>query len=381
MFNFYSRSKKELESHLTEKNTQRLAKLAQDEGLKKIDPTQIQVTIDWDSGQSGRPFKISNVSSYYGDLLRASHDLLSQKVISQYRQNIINFIPFAFSEDQQTILELVEPIKDSELEWVNQIYLNKEDDIRYLIPSSYIYTIKYHLDKGIKLESVLPVLKSFVEDEKLPYHDREYALRQIESFISKKDDKTKRLLKKLFAKYKDDTESEKLAIIANKILINVYRDGTAINWRFQELKERLVSFEEPEMGIVHWVGPIEEELDSKWFARPLINLDSDKYIPNFLDVLDFSFKQIPLADNNNYWPYIKYLWAVVIAYFENLKEQGSFEPLKKLETWLEKNTKSRGLNWLKAQARNLYQVYELHFGAEKNVTAAIATLKEIKQHE
>lgn len=379
VFGYYIRSKKELEPLLTKENKQRLAKLALEEGLKKIDSKKIQVTIDWDSGESGRSFKISNVSSYYGDLLRTSQSLLPNKKVGEYRQNVINFIPFAFSEDQQTILELTEPIQDEELKWVNQVYLNKDGDIRYLIPSSYIYAVKFHIDKNLKLDSALPVLKSFVEDEKMAINDREYALRQIEGFISKEDKQTKKFLEKLFTNYKGNTEKEKLAIISNKILINVYRDKDAITWRFKQLKNRLVAFEEPEMGLAHWVGPIEEELDSKWFARPLINLDSDKYIENFLDVLDFSFKQIPLADDNNYWPYIKYLWAVVIAYFEGLREQGSFEPLKKLESWIEKYS-IKGTNWFIARTRELSQTYELYIGAIKDVAKAVDKVKKLS-HE
>lgn len=381
VFGFFNDNQKVLEPHLTKQNKQRLAKLVVEEGLQKINPTQIKVAINWGSDQSGRQFSISTVSSYYGELLKTAKILLPSGILRQYRQNIINFIPFAFSEDQQIILEITEPITDSELGWVNQEYLNEEKDTRYLITSSYIYLVKYHLDKGIRLESALPVLKSFVQDNKLPNYDREYALRQIEGLISKKDNQTKRILERIFDQYHNDAENEKLAIIANKTLINIYKDQRAINWRFNQLKERLVSFREPPMEMAHSVGPIEEELDSKWFARPLIDLSSDKYIPDFLDILDFSFKQLPLAAQNDYKPYIEYLWAVVIGYFENLKQQGSFEPLKKLEAWLETNTQGEGLNWLKAQARNLYQSYELHFGTVKDISEAVATLKKLKHHE
>lgn len=378
VFGFFNDNQKVLEPHLTKQNKQRLAKLVVEEGLQKINPTQIKVAINWSSDQSGKQYSISTVASYYGELLKTAKIFLSPKVLHQYRQNIINFIPFAFSEDQQVILEITEPVTDSELRWVNQEYLNRRKDTRYLNPSSYIYLVKHHLDKGTKLKSALPILKSFIQDNKLPNYDREYALRQIEGLISRDDNQTKKILKRIFDQCHNDAENEKLAIIANKALINAYKDKRAINWRFNQLKERLVSFKEPPMEIAHSVGPIEEELDSKWFARPLINLNSDKYIPDFLDILDFSFKQLPLAAQNDYKPYIEYLWAVVIAYFDNLKQQGSFEPLKKLESWLNKNAKGEGLNWLKAQARSLYQGYELYFGAVKEVDTAIEEVEALK---
>src|SRR5690606_23508074 len=92
----------------------RLIKLAVDEGIKKIDPREIKVTIPDKSKDGGRQFTWSSVAAYYGDLLSLIK-VLAPEELKKHRQNIIDFIPYAFSDDMSTIMDLIPEIGDKEL--------------------------------------------------------------------------------------------------------------------------------------------------------------------------------------------------------------------------------------------------------------------------
>ena len=67
-----------------------------------------------------------------------------------------------------------------------------------------------------------------------------------------------------------------------------------------------------------------------------------------------------------YREYVNYLWRIVIAYVENLKENGSFKPLLTLEDWVSKNAPERDSNWLKARISELRKVYINEIGRAKH---------------
>jgi len=112
---------------------------------------------------------------------------------------------------------------------------------------------------------------------------------------------------------------------------------------------------------VHSVGPEEEELDSLTFAKPLLELRDEKYLKTFLKLLDFSFiilrEKETEQEKKEYWKYVNYLWRIVIAFVENLKEKNSFKPLLKLEEYVLKYSNYENSNWLMSRIRELRKVY------------------------
>ncbi|MCX6792025.1 MAG: hypothetical protein NT149_03225, partial [Candidatus Gottesmanbacteria bacterium] len=194
---------------------------------------------------------------------------------------------------------------------------------------------------------------SFLGDKNIPDYEQRAALENLAFFVNDSDKKTKAFLKNIFEK----SEDKELSKTANSLLISVYKDEDSINWRFVQLKTPIEFDRRKIEGIEHSVGSEEIELDSLAFAKPLIELQDDKYLPKFFDLLSYSFKVIGEKRDKKYWDYVNYLWRIVIAFVENLKEKGSFKPLLTLEKWVSKNATDENSNWLNARINELRKVY------------------------
>lgn len=349
VFEYFIQSKKDIEEQWNAKDRKRLYKLAVEDCLAKIDPRQFRVKIESRYEGNSR-FTWSASAAYFGDVIKVVGELAPKK-ITQYRQKIIDFIPYDY--DTGSILDFVRELKDNDLKWVNGIMSDKKDDRRYLITQTYIYLVGEYAKRGSKLPSVKPILKSFVTDSEIQNYYRRSALEKLEYFIDESDVKTKQFLNVIFRKSKD----RELAKVANGLLITIYKDRHAIDWRFNKIKEPF-PFDGIKMdGRAHEVGPIESELDTMALARPLIKLGDKKYLPQFLSLLEYSFKVIEQQRDKKYWSYVNYLWRIAITFTDSLKEKGSFKPLLVLENWVSKNATSENSNWLKARLRELRIAY------------------------
>lgn len=360
VFKYFLQSRKDIEEQWKEKDKRRLLKLAV-EGIQKIDPRQFKVKIE-SKHEGNSKFTWSTPAAYYGDILEILKEIAPEE-ITQHRQSIIDFIPYEF--DTGSTLDFVQDVQDKELQWVNKVMSDKKDDRRYLIPQTYIYLIGEYAKSGCKLPSVKPVLESFIGDSEIQKHNQSSALENLVYFIDKSDTDTKSSLKRIFKEYKN----QELAKIANSLLIIVYREEEAIDWRFNRIKSPLKFNHREVEGIVHSVGSDERELDSLSFAHPLLELKDEKYLDKFFKLLDYSFKVLKEKkteqEQKEYWEYINYLWKIVIAFVENLKDQGSFKPLLSLENWVSKNPSEKDSNWLEARIRELRRVYINEIGKAK----------------
>ena len=370
VFEFYLNNKTLIDQIKSDKERKRLIKLAE-EGLEKIDPRKIQLTIN-NLGSENKNYRITNVTHYFGNILRVGQLLFPKKLI-KYRQKIIDFIPFSYYNDEKTIFEIIPNITDKELDqFVNLIYLKKENNhVRYFLPNTYIELINRYLDKGIKLKSYVRVIKSFINDQFISEYDQRQALTLLGMNDEQKIDK-KELLD-LFRKNKD----QKIIETANANLIKLYKDKDAINWRFEELKKRLSPFVPPVMGEAHQVSPLEDEMDSLSFARPLIELNNIKYLPKFFNLLEFSFEKLKEPESKNLRPYVYYIWKIVTAFVNNLKSQGSFEPVNKLKQWMSQQDKKKGLNWLSKKVEELEKSYIDAMVMDKKTDEIISLIESI----
>lgn len=362
VFKYYVDNKEKLDEFFKTKDGQkakeRFTKLAVDEGIRKINPREFKVTISDKSKEGGRQFTWSSVASYYGDLLSVIK-ILAPEELKKHRQNIIDFIPYAFSDDMSTIMDLILEIKDKELAFVNKVMSDEKDDRRYLIPGTYIYLVGHYAKKRCKLPSALPVLKSFVGDEFISDYEQESAIEKLVLFIDENNKDIKRFLEDVFKDEEKNGEKNKLAIASNEVLIKVYKDEKAIDWRFEQLKKPLVYERKKVEGIAHEVSPAEHEIYDMPFAGPLTELGDEKYLDKFLDLLNYSFDFLQKNEGKQqeYWEYVNYLWRTVISYIDNLKTLGSFIPVIALRIWIEKHSGIRNINWLKARAKELEKNY------------------------
>jgi len=358
VFQYYINNRETIEKAWSQSEKDRLLKLAIDEGIAKIDPRQIKVKFN---DKETRNFTWTSVAAYYGDILQVIK-ALSPDDISKYRQNIINFIPYAFSDDMSLILELIPTAMDKELSDVNQILLDKKQDVRYLIPSSYIYTVGQYLKKGCIIPGVAKVLRSFIDDEEISIYDRVSALENYESFLISKD---KTWLTKIHNNFLKDEAKRDLSYLANELLIRVYLDQKSIDWRFNEVRKPK-PFEGYPPLVAHSVGPTEHEFHSMGFAKPLIELKDSKYLPLFIELLDYSFTiQSQHTDDKSYWEYTNYLWRIIIGYLENLSSKGSFRSLLSIEKWAKSHNQIESSNWFISRLHQLRKDYINYLGKVK----------------
>jgi hypothetical protein len=260
------------------------------------------------------------------------------------------------------ILDFVPELKEEELSFVNKVMSDKNNDARYLVPGSYIYLMEQYAKRGGKLSNVKPILISFIKDNMISDDDQRNALETLGLFIDSKDLESKRFLQKIFNKKDKNEHEQQLANISNAILVAKFKDKAAIDWRFEQIKKPLEFDRKKLMGVFHSVGSVEEELNSMKFARPLIDLNDEKYLPSFLNLIGYSSKILAKDRNNEYRDYVNYLWGIVIAFVEKLQNKNSFKPIIKLETWISKNNEAKNLNWLQARIRELRKIYINNLG-------------------
>ncbi len=377
VFSLYAANPDVLNNLATKKEMDRLLYLVVDEGIKKIDPSKFIVRISKRSEGSGGQFTWSSQAQYFGDIIRVVK-LLKPILLEDYSQNIINFIPYAFSDDLGLILEVIPRISDADLKWVNQAYRDEEHDQRYLIPSTYTYLIDQYLERGCHLKSSVKVLRSFLDDQKIEESTRLSALKTLGKLlkpVKANYDYFDWLFKR--AKQKDENYASKVREISNDILITVYKDQNAIDWRFDQIKQRIGPFDSKSKLAVHSVGPFENELDTLAFATPLINLQDPKYLDKFLGLLKFSVEK-SVKKGKEYWEYTNYVWRIVFAYLEKLKSKGSFESLLKAEKWILKYGNQGESNWLKARLFQTRLDYLNDLGRVKSIDSALTLLKEVE---
>lgn len=349
VFQYFTHNEKDIKEQWKEKDIERLKKLAIEWGIAKIDPRQFQLTIQNSHGGNNQ-FTWSSQAAFFGDMLDVIK-IIAPEEITKYRQKIIDFIPFNF--DTGSPLDFIPKIKDTELEWVNSVMSDTKNDRRYLIPQTYIYTVGEYAKRGCKLPSIKPILISFIDDPQIQGHNQSFALEILPFFTDKSDSDTKMFLQHIFE------TSKNIQVIrnANSALISIFQDENAINWRFAKLKEPIKFNQREYEGEVHEVGPAEEELDTLALAKPLIDLKDEKYLPNFFDLLKYSFDIVKENRDKKYWDYINYLWRIVCSFIENLKENNSFIPLLEFEHWIEKSERYENLNWLKLRVREVERNY------------------------
>ena len=358
VFSYFVESHQEIEKEWSAKSKSRFIKLIKD-SLEKIDPKEINVKIS-DKGKHPNQYTISSVGAYFGKVFAAAH-IVCPEVLNKHRDKVINFIPYAYSDDQQTILKVVERLEDKDLSFVNAVYQNKEDDRRYLIPSSYLRLVEEYLERRCLLPSVKDVLQSLFEDKLLSDQDRCTALDLWGKTLSNNDEKSKATIKSLF----EDEENSEFKETANALLISVFKDEDAIKWRLDQIKARIVPVKRQGQFEARSISREELELDSLGYAKPLIDLKDPKYLTYFLDLLDYSLKVINKDTLGDKWAYGNYLWKITIEFVVNLKTLGSFKPLLELQNWFEKKSPSGESRWLAQRLVDLRKEYTNYLGAKK----------------
>ncbi len=359
VFEFYDRNSEAIDKKITDAEKERLIKLVTDSVFDKFDPAVQKVKITKE-GDGGKTYETHFWIHIFGDCL-----LVAQKLkidVSKYRSKIISYIPFAYHEHLKAIFVLVKDIKPAESKCLLKVYTNRNSDLWRHTPGNLIEVSQQY----VIIEAV-PILREFVHREEFPIYERISTLEASEGIIP-----DKHFLRSVFKRYLKT--QKKLAEKANKLLIEKHKDQKAIHWMFEQIQKSAFTFIEPEGA--HSVGEKEAELHDKDFASPLMKLKDSRYQNKFLELLLNSFRLI--KKDKLYYPYAQYIWQIVYAYFDNLKEEKSYKPLKDIEDYLKKHSSEKGANWFSGRIRELRRSYMNFIGKPRNVSECIQVYNNFK---
>jgi hypothetical protein len=342
VFEFYLNNKDTLDPLVTTKEKDRLKSLIEGSIFDQFDPGEQDLEFTNRDG-GGTSYKTNAYIHIFGDCIQVASKLNMD--ITKYNKKIINYVPFAYSEHLEAIFSLVKDVQPDEIKSLLAVYKRKNSDLPRFMPDSFIRASERYV-----IKEAIPVLREFVKQNDFSIYDRISALTTSE-FLSPDAG----FLKKVFERYKE--EQKKLAEKANEFLIENHKDEEAISWRFDELIKRAFPFKEPIGG--HSVSSHEHELRDKEFAAPLTKLKNPQYEKQFFDLLDKSFH---ILKKDGHWPYAQYLWQIVCAYFDNLKEERSYKPLRDLEKFVEEHSSDEGINWFKYRLKELKRSYIMFIG-------------------
>jgi hypothetical protein len=359
VFDFYNDHKDTLDPLITKDDRDRLAELITGTIFKFIDPAkhELKITAMHDSSKT---YTTSGGIHAFGDALVTAKHLGID--ITPFRQHIIDFIPFAYTEALRVLFELVKTISPTEMAGVINVYKLKQSDLWRHMPSSFVEAIEqFHIAEAA------PLLREFVKESEWDAYVREHALKVADALAP-----DSAFLKEIDSLYKGSAEEKerKLADIANALLITGHGDADAIRWRLGEIVRRATAYRRtPGLG-VHAIGNIEEEIHwGKTFAKPLMDLKHGGYEEDYLKLLEEAMNV--WAKGLQFQDYAGYMWGIVYAYFDNLKEKRSYTPLSLLQKKIAEMKNRDGANWLAARMMNLRRSYLAYLGKPRNVSEAV----------
>jgi hypothetical protein len=366
VFALYAGHASELERLLSPKERQRLKDLISGSVFKNVNPADYDLTVTREDRGGATTYTISSNVGLFRDALLAAQRLGMD--VAPFRQIIINYIPFAWSEELQTIFGLVKNVTSTELAPVMSVYKNHKSDLCRHRPSSFIEAVeRYHITDAT------PVLKTLVTEPALDTHVRQRALSVLESFAPDKE-----FLKGIVSAFQGGANGDKLlAEAAAGLLITNHADAEAIRERLRLVVEGAAPFTPPQGA--HAVSGLEEEiLGSKSFAKPLMEVRTPGYEQQYLSLLDHSMAL--WVKGKEFYEYAAYLWNIVYAYFDNLKESGSYGPLQLLEQKVAGIKDRQGANWLASRMVNLRRAYLSYLGKPQNFAEAVRLYNDEHGH-
>lgn len=366
VFSFYNRNKDQLELLLIKADKDCLKKLITGTIFQFVDPTDHDLKIT-DEKEGSKSFTTNKAIFTFGEaIITAKHLGIG---ISEYRQNIINFIPFAYDNQLETIFEMIEDINSNEMKSVIAVYRDKKSDLWRHQPISFINTVeKYHFTEAV------PILRELTKELACDTYTRQKALTVAESLSP-----DSAFLIKLIKDYKNNTgvAEKKLIEVANALLITSHNNKNAISWRMKEIIKRVAPLTQLK-GVRSINDLVEEVRHGKSFAKPLMELKYKGYENDYLKLLDDAM--ITWNKGKEYQEYTSYIWEIIYSYFDNLKNTRSYKPLHLLESKISEIKDHEGANWLASRMMKLRRSYLSNLGKPRNISDAVKQYNDARKY-
>lgn len=226
LFVFYIDHAEELDPLISQVEMSRLKVLITGSVLKIIDPIEYDLTATAETPGHIMSYNISSNISIFGDALRVA-DRLGLDV-SEFRQRVINYIPFAYGDHLRAIFNLIPKITPAEMAPVIDIYKQHKSDLWRHMPGNLIDAVeRYHIVDAV------PVLRGFVREAAFPEYVRQRAMTVVESLAP-----DKKFLKDTVALYQGSTNPQDAAVAtaALDLLITGHSDPVAIERNSESLQ-------------------------------------------------------------------------------------------------------------------------------------------------
>jgi hypothetical protein len=366
VFAFYNQDANKLGPRLSAEDRARIVDLLTNT-IFKINPLEHEFTITQEHGGS-RTYRMSSIVHIFGEALITAQNIGFD--VRPFRQQILNYIPFAYTGELRVIFGLFKNIQQPEMTDILAIYKERTSDLWRHQPGSLIDAAEqYHVT------AAAPILRDFVTEPEFDSHLRQKALIVADSLAP-----DPAFLNKVFTEYKDSVvpSENALALVANGLLITAHLTRDAVEWRLAQIVSRATGF--IQVSGAHSVSPIEEELAVGGpFSRPLMELKSPDYLEDYLQLLD-SAMQV-WKKGTQFQAYAAYMWKIVSAYVDNLKEGRSYFPLKELEDKIARMQDQEGANWLAAHMVALRRSYLAYLGKPRTISEAVKNQNEAREYD
>jgi len=305
----------------------------------------------------------------YGFYLKVALELDLAEELKNYRRYFVQYMPFAHADDVEYILNYLGKLDENDIQDLLRIVTDRSDNYLEYFPYSFIKIIG-----ALKRTEFIPFLKAFISNAETQDYIRKEAIECLGNSFADSNQVLYTYFQELFEKFNNEKNDE-LTKAANQYLISKFKDAAAIQWRFEEIKRKAFPFVRVYSDVVRYIPDWEDELDSLMFLNSVIDLGDASLIPQFQDLLIFSFE---LRKKNDFIEYSDYLQRNVYQYYLTLKNIASYKYLKELKGFIAASSYKEESKSFKYHLRNLEIAYIEKIGAPNNIADSIKKYNELK---
>lgn len=366
LFYYFFNNKDKLRIFITPKEKKRIEELIENIINRSPKEASLEITNRKENGSTYTVTTWVQEFTACVNLLSECEDYFNIN-IAKYRNNIIQILPFSYTDTVRNVFALLgDYISKEEIDSLMEVYdPSRKDDLKIHLPSSLIEAVKKY-----RIAEAVPILQFLIDQSKLKishYHKIE-ALNVLGTILHNKE-----YFVEIFDSYININDEEfEIAEEANRQLIIKFKDESAINWRFDQLKKRVIEFERPKSKGVRRVSSVEAELSNKTFGGVLFEIsDPDlRLYMKFEHLLDFAVK---ISERNKKMElYAQYLREIYSVYIGNLKINRNYIPIDRFEKWILKNETKNGVNWLKYKLFEAKRNYMIHLSKPQSIREAVS---------
>lgn len=277
-------------------------------------------------GKFEKQYTITETMVYFCYVLETLY--LLEYDLNNYRDKILSLIPYMdLYSGLEFIKKLLGELSSAEIEKMISKWRQIDDNAFKFHGVSVLRFIK---QLGVQTVSVYQFILDLYEEYNYESHEIIEFIEILDEFGI--DDEY------LKAQLKIHEQNPNVVMCINSILIE-RGDHTAINWRFEKIKQLAQKFKKPE-GI-HSVSSFENETMSLRIAEPIMLLPVS-FENRFIELVEFSL--LKYQEDDDFYEYASYLWKVVKGFYKKRIEVDPMLDLRKLQSFSNRSKEEKGIS-------------------------------------